>query len=158
MKHQMTIVVLFLASFVTDEVVAAEPMGRLFSTPDERSSLEDLRKIPKKIKQEVEKIPVPVKRFKPTPLPSKVHVQGYVKRNDGKQGTVWVNGKALQESSRNKEVQVGKLPSNSNRVPIRIKANGKRVSLKAGQVYEPAKNRIRESRTSVQGDSGRIGD
>lgn len=158
MKRSMVLTVLFITLFAAHASHAAEPIGRLFSTPTERDELDGLRQLPKAIKQQAKKVPVLIKKLKPKPLPNKVHVQGYVKRSDGKQGTVWVNGKAMQESSRNKDVQVGKLPANSNRVPIRIKANGKRISLKAGQVYEPAKNRIRESRTSVQGDSGRIGD
>jgi hypothetical protein len=99
----------------------------------------------------------------PIVLPDAVNLQGYVKRNDGKQGTVWVNDQALQENSRNKDVVVGKLPQNSSRVPIRLSANGRRLNLKAGQVYDPETNRVRESRNhGAQGDvettAGTIGD
>jgi hypothetical protein len=85
-------------------------------------------------------------------------MQGYVKRNDGKRGTVWINGNAVQENSRTKDVQVGRLPIQSNRVPMRLPANGKRITLKAGQVYDPQTNKVKEIRRSVQGDVGRIGD
>jgi hypothetical protein len=95
----------------------------------------------------------------PIVLPDAVNLQGYVKRNDGKQGTVWVNNQALQENSGNKDVHVGRLSENSNRVPIKLSANGRRLSLKAGQVYDPETNRVREARNhGAQGDSGTIGD
>ena len=156
MKLYKLISVVSLSWFATNFAVAAEPMGRLFSTPAERSQLELLRQIPKKLVPIVNEVqPIAIKRIV---LPKPISVQGYVKRNDGKDGTVWINGEAVQESSRNKGIKVGKLPANSNKVPIKIQANGKRISLKAGQVYDPAQNSISESRTSVQGDVGTIGD
>ena len=91
-------------------------------------------------------------------MPNTINVQGYVKRSDGKDGTVWINGEALQENSGNQDVQVGGLTNNSNAVPIRIPANGKRLSLKAGQVYEPKNNRVRKSPSySISKSSGTIG-
>ena len=64
-----------------------------------------------------------------------------------------------QENSRNKEVTVGKLSDGSNRVPIKLSANGKRLNLKAGQVYDPESNQVLEARShGAQGDTGTIGD
>ena len=98
----------------------------------------------------------------PIVLPDAINLQGYVKRNDGKQGTVWINNKAMSEGSGNKDVQVGRLPSNGNRVPIRLPANGRNLTLKAGQVYDPENNQVREAKShAAQGDetnNGRIGD
>ena len=138
---------------------AGEPMGRLFSSPAERSNLDYLRQTKKQI------VPVTseasTERAEPiaVQLPDSINMQGYVKRNDGKQGTVWINDNAMQENSGNKDVQVGNLPDNSNRIPIKLPANGKRLTLKAGQVYDPESNRVREARShNAQGDSGRIGD
>lgn len=140
--------------------IAAEPIGRLFSTPEERDVLDNLREARKNQPEEVE-VTAPVLpayiEHKPIILPDAINMQGYVKRNDGKKGTIWVNGKAMQERSGNKDVQVGQLPSNSNRIPIRIPANGKRLTLKAGQTYSPVTNKTRESRTAVQGNAGTIG-
>ena len=139
---------------------AAEPMGRLFTSPAERSNLDYLRQTKKKlIAPVIVDAQIDAPEAAPILLPEAVNLQGYVKRNDGKQGTVWVNNQALQENSGNKEVQVGKLQENSNRVPIKLSANGKRLNLKAGQVYDPESNRVREARNhGVQGDSGRISD
>jgi hypothetical protein len=138
--------------------LAGDSIGRLFTSPAERSNLDYLRQTKKLIK------PVKVESQLETEpsaivLPNAVNLQGYVKRNDGKQGTVWVNNQALQENSGNKDVVVGKLPENSNHVPIKLSANGKQLSLKAGQVYDPENNRVHEARNhAAQGDSGTIGD
>ena len=95
----------------------------------------------------------------PVVLPDAINMQGFVKRSDGKQGTVWINNQAMQENSGNKDVQVGRLPENGNRIPLKLPANGRRLTLKAGQVYDPESQRVTEARNhGVQGDSGTIGD
>lgn len=145
------------ASLAADE----NKVGRLFSTPEQRSYLDALRESKKNEPEVAEPTnlkPVTIIKRRPVVLPKAINVQGFVKRNDGKSSTVWVNGEALQEYSKNKEVQVGRLPKHSNRIPIRLPANGKRLTLKAGQTYHPATNKIRESRTAVQGNAGTIGD
>ena len=159
----LVLILLIVTAFKTITVTAAEPIGRLFTSPAERNNLDYLRQTKKKliapviIDASAEAIYAPAPA--PIVLPEAVNLQGYVKRNDGKQGTVWVNDKALQENSGNKEVQVGKLSEDSNRVPIKLSANGRRLNLKAGQVYDPENNRVREARNQgVQGDSGTIGD
>lgn len=137
---------------------AAQPMGRLFSSPAERSTLDYLRQTkkpniatqPEISEQQVE----PEARA----LPSAINMQGYVKRSDGKQGTVWINDQAMQENSGNQDVQVGKLPKNGNRILIKLPANGKHLTLKAGQVYDPENNRVSEARSyAAQGDAGTVG-
>ncbi len=136
---------------------AAQPMGRLFSSPAERSTLDYLRQT-KKI-MIATPLETPTQQAEPAPviLPDSINMQGYVKRSDGKQGTVWINNQAMQENSGNKDVQVGSLPKNGNRIPIKLPANGKRLTLKAGQVYDPENNRVREARShGAQGDSGTI--
>ena len=118
--------------------LAAEPMGRLFTSPAERSNLDYLR-LTKKNEPLKAESPVLEAETAPAPivLPDVVNLQGYVKRNDGKQSTVWVNNQALQENSRNKEVTVGKLSDGSNHVPIKLSANGKRLNLKAAKCTTP---------------------
>jgi hypothetical protein len=139
--------------------LAAEPIGRLFTTPAERSNLDYLRQAKKNLPVVVNTRNEDIAEAAPVALPDAINLQGYVKRSDGKKGTVWVNDKALQENSGNKDVVVGKLPADGNRVPIKLPANGKHLTLKAGQVYDPENNRVREARShAAQGDSGRIGD
>ena len=156
----LVLILLIVTAFKTITATAAEPIGRLFTSPAERNNLDYLRQTKKKlITPTIVDAQIDAPEAAPILLPEAVNLQGYVKRNDGKQGTVWVNNQALQENSGNKEVQVGKLSEGSNRVPIKLSATGKRLSLKAGQVYDPENNRVREARNhGAQGDSGTIGD
>ena len=160
MKLITLILIVFNHFIFSQSATAAEPMGRLFTSPAERSNLDYLRQTKKNEPLKVE-LPGLDTETAPAPivLPDAVNLQGYVKRNDGKQSTVWVNNQALQENSRNKDVTVGRLSDGSNHVPIKLSANGKRLNLKAGQVYEPESNRVQEARNhGAQGDAGRIGD
>ena len=141
------------------DLQSAQGMGRLFSSPAERSTLNYLRQTKKAL------VITPVQEFiqqaEPAPvvLPEAISMQGYVKRSDGKQGTVWINNQAMQENSGNKDVQVGRLPENGNRIPLKLPANGRRLTLKAGQVYDPESNKVREARSySINKYVGRIGD
>jgi len=155
MKHLILIIALCLQFM--QPVYADDALGRLFSTPAEREQLDQLREQQKN--QPVETIvEATVIESKPVELPGTINMQGYVKRSDGKDGTVWINGEALQENSGNQDVQVGNLTKNSNAIPIRIPANGKRLSLKAGQEYNPANNRVYKSPSySISKSSGTIG-
>ncbi len=153
--------IFLLGSMLAQSALAAEPLGRLFSTPVERAKLDMMRQTKKEIvpqitTEQVDQPPVSIVE-KPV-LPNPVTLQGYVKRTDGKKGTVWINQQAVQEDSSIDEVAIGRLSADGNRVPLKIKANGKRFALKAGQRYEPATNQVREMRSTYQGDQGRIGD
>ena len=163
MRFFVLFIVLAIQALSAQSVFAAQPIGRLFTTPTERSNLEYLRQTKKNLPTKID-APTQETYVEPTPvvLPDAINMQGYVKRNDGKKGTVWVNNKALQENTGNHDVLVGKLPTDGNRVPIKLPANGKTLTLKAGQVYDPENNRVREARShGAQGDAtsnGRIGD
>ena len=158
MKYFIVSLVLVLTLF-SQLAISAEPIGRLFTSPAQRSNLDYLRQTKKKlIAPVVIDEPSNISEASPIKLPEAVNLQGFVKRNDGKQGTVWVNDEALQENSRNQDVAVGSLREDSNRVPLKLSGNGKRLNLKAGQVYDPETNRVREARNhGAQGDSGTIG-
>ena len=156
----MRVIVLLMLGYLVlpfTQSNAAEPIGRLFSSPAERNTLNYLRQTKKthiaiQPETSVQQIEPEVRA-----LPEAINMQGYVKRTDGKQGTVWINDQAMQENSGNKDVQVGRLPAHGNRIPIKLPANGKHLTLKAGQVYDPENNRVREARNhGAQGDSGTI--
>ena len=126
---------------------ASEEFGRLFSRPTERVKLDYLRqnKVIKLVKPDVnqdEEIEVA-----PKVLPAPITLQGYVKRSDGKKSTLWINNQAVQEDSMVDDVKIGRLKQNRNKVDgldLKIPANGRRVRLKAGQMYEPDTNQIKE--------------
>ena len=120
----ITLTLIVFSHFIfSQSATAAEPMERLFTSPAERSNLDYLRQTKKNEPLKVES-PALEAETAPAPivLPDAVNLQGYVKRNDGKQSTVWVNNQALQENSRNKDVTVGRLSDGSNRVPIKLSA------------------------------------
>ena len=159
------IIVMALISLVFNAhlTMAADNLGRLFTTPATRNELNFLRQTQKlnnavpMVESEVSASPPPA-----IVLPDAVSMQGYVKRSDGKKSTVWVNNQAVQEGEKLNDVQIGRLSKNSNKVPLKLPANGKNFSLKAGQVYSPANNRVSEEKPySAQGeanDAGTIGD
>jgi hypothetical protein len=129
-------------------------LGRLFSRPDERKNLDYLRQ------NQPLKTVTPAENLQseealdavPLALPDPITLQGYVKRSDGTKSTLWINNQAVQEDSTVDNVQIGKLNqqerSNLDDSPdgleVKIPANGKRIRLKAGQVYEPETNQIKE--------------
>ena len=79
---------ILISLFYIQCVIADDAVGRLFLTLEQRESLDRLRTIKtSNIKQHIQK------------GLSKATMQGYVKRNDGKQNTVWVDGTILQEGA-----------------------------------------------------------
>lgn len=147
----------------TGIVSAAQPTGRLFTTPNERAKLDYLRQT-SRVPSPEEMLEKPENATVAPTLPSSVSVQGFVKRGDGKKGTVWVNDTPVQESTDTGEVRVGKLPKDGSQVHINIPASGRNVNLKAGQVYVPQtdsisedKARLTESSQSTDRDAGSIG-
>ena len=135
--------------------------GRLFFTPSERARLDEIRANAKSI--EVTNDPNAIAAPVEIGPPSDVSIQGYVKRGDGKKGTVWVNGQAVQENSSGAGVEVGKLQGSSNQVPVTLPSSGRSLKLKAGQVYSPSTDSVSEIRASSSGasdltQSGTIGE
>ncbi len=140
--------------------VAADSLGRLFTTPAERASLDYLRQTRKAEVLEADKSAEAAPA-----VPSSISVQGYVKRSDGTKGTVWINQKPMQENSGTDEIQVGKLRADGNQVQLKLPANGKSLNLKAGQIYVPETDSVSEINAHAKAppldkgeDEGGIGD
>lgn len=122
-------------------------LGRLFFTPAERAALDVVRqnsKPPEKLvkagdgAEDEDKV---TEAGAPEPTLPIVTVHGYVKRSDGK-GTVWVNGKPVQEKDATRDVEVGRLRGNTNQVQIKLPSTGQTINLKAGESYDPASGRV----------------
>lgn len=129
-----------------------DDFGRLFSRANERKNLDILRQNQKlKVITPQDNIPAePLAVEVPPELPEPITMQGYVKRSDGA-STLWINNKAVQEDSAIDNVQIGKLnkqtgsaQAGADSLNVKIPANGKHIRLKAGQVYEPETNQIKE--------------
>lgn len=137
----------------TSANAAPDDFGRLFSRPAERKNLDVLRQNQKlKVITPQDLQPDQAISAAPAELPDPIALQGFVKRSDGA-STLWINNKAVQEGSAVDNVQIGRLQgkksnadNGSDSLNVRIPANGKQVRLKAGQVYMPEINQIREMR------------
>lgn len=98
---------------------AADPIGRIFFTTEQRAQLDNLRKqkaVASKISDE--------------PLPETVSYSGIVRRSDGK-ATVWLNNEPLSEADlRNKQSIVGSIGRDGR---VTLQAPQAAVQLKVGQ-------------------------
>jgi hypothetical protein len=104
---------------------AAEHMGRLFFTPEQRAALDARRKarVPDK--------PAAVVVASPT-----TRLDGFVKRSTGP-STVWVNGEPLAEGS-------GEAPRIGPRVSISVGEGGRRAALRPGEVLDRGTGEVRD--------------
>ncbi len=115
--------------------LAAEPLGRLFFTPEQRTQLDSLRT--KK---------VVAAQVKDEPAPEFVSYNGLIRRGDGKT-TVWVNNKALSETElRDAGSLVGRI-ERDGRIALQTgtAANAQSLRLKVGQRAELGTGRVEEN-------------
>jgi hypothetical protein len=127
---------------------AQENFGRLFTTPSERVNLDYFRKMTKDVsakenRESVSAAPAEVMEEVTAEPPEPISMQGFVKRSDGKRGTVWINHQPLLENTRHDELNVGRLTKDKSEVEIGLKS-GQHFALKAGQVYEITSNKRQE--------------
>jgi hypothetical protein len=127
--------------------------ARLFTTPAERTRLDGLRQTASVLALQAQEAKKELEEDIAMPLPVEVHMQGYVKRSDGRRNTVWVNHKAIQENSSTADVQVGNLSTKfksknkldgADEVRMKLSGNGQEFNLKAGQRYLPDENKVKD--------------
>ena len=157
--NKISIGFFLLEMLFTMQVHAAtdESFGRLFTRPNERSNLDYLRQNQKLkiVNPQNDPQQDAIKNDMPIKLPDPITLQGYVKRSDGTKSTLWINNQAVQEDSIIDNVQIGRLNSRKGSkinqgtegLDLKIPANDKHIRLKAGQVYEPKTNQIKELKT-----------
>ena len=114
---------LSLAWLATPAAMAAEPLGRLFLTPQQRQDL-DRRRATNRAEEEAPQV-------KEGPLT----LDGHVQRSSGKTAT-WVNGVPQYDSHDSPD------PA---RVTVVPNAGEPGVSLKVGEIYERASGEVRDS-------------
>jgi hypothetical protein len=119
---------------------AAEPLGRLFYTPEQRATLDIARSKKTRVNLETE---TAVEKPPPPPEPEIVRYGGVVRRSDGK-ATVWLNNKPINE----KEIRSGATVVGSVRpdgsVLVQSQQSGRRVDLKVGQSAELLSGTVEE--------------
>jgi hypothetical protein len=101
--------------------VAAQELGRLFFTPDQRAALDARRKarVPDK-PAAAPQVESPVTR-----------VNGVVQRAGGK-STVWVNSEAIPESSHT-DAQGAPRPTGDGRVTVPLGEGGRGIQMRVGE-------------------------
>lgn len=123
---------------IAAEAPAAEPLGRLFFTPAQRSSLDVARSQRTRTTVATEKTDEEV-----APAPEVISYGGMVRRSDG-QTTVWINNRAVKENE-----AVGGTPMVSQvrpdgAVSLQVPQSGRSVDLKVGQSVELLSGSIEE--------------
>ncbi len=119
-------------AFVSTQALGQE-LGRLFFTPEQRSSLDARRKarIPDKPAAIVVESPV-------------TRLDGYVSRSGGK-STVWVNGEPIPEGTQPDGLRVRPQRGNTGRMTVDIGENENQVDLKIGQSFNRDSGEVRDS-------------
>ena len=102
----------------------AEPLGRLFYTPEQRAALDLARKT----------TPLNTSGEPDANSPPGLMLNGIVTRSDGKRST-WINGRLEQDSAR---------PGMHDRNQARVPVPGGSVKLKVGQSLDPTTGRVEE--------------
>ena len=127
------------------KVLAADDLGRLFTTPEQRSTLEKLRH-----QKPVQEITIPeivlegpeIEEEKPEI--GGITVKGLVYRENGK-STAWVNsGNTYEGNLSNQYIQVDAKGINPDEVEIEIPLNETRVRLKSGETYNPESDEVKD--------------
>ena len=139
--RNLALPILFLA--FTPITFAADDLGRLFTTPQQRQTLEKLRS-----QKPVEEIKIPEFTFaepvveEQKPVIGGITVNGLVYRKSGK-STAWINSANTYEGNfGNQYIQIDAQNIKPEDVEILIPINETKVKLKTGQTYDPETDQI----------------
>ena len=110
---------------------AAQELGRLFFTPEQRAALDARRaaRLPDR--------PVSVVAASPT-----TRLDGYVKRSGGK-STVWVDGEAVPEGTQPEGLRLRR-GDDPSRVTVIVGEDGRRVDLRIGQTLDRGSGEVKD--------------
>lgn len=117
----------------------AQPLGRLFFTPEERATIDDLRRRPPAVAAAV-----PAQKALP-PAPEYVTLNGVVRRSDGST-SVWLNNRMLEgkRTSEGLEVSDSKRSPGAANVTVKVPQAGRSVDLRVGQQLDVTSGKIQE--------------
>jgi hypothetical protein len=122
------LVVLFLAAALPAR--AAEPLGRLFFTPEQRAALDARRRA---------RVPDnPAAAMATSPV---TRIDGYVKRSQGP-STVWMNGESLGEGTGDApHIEPGR---GAGDVSVSVGEGGRRIRLKPGESLDRGSGEVKD--------------
>jgi hypothetical protein len=114
----------------------AQPMGRLFLSPNERALLDQLR-----YKNGMDAAPAATTPAADNPT-DEITLNGFVKRSNGKT-TTWINRLPQHEYETPQGITVLDT-SKPSAVSLQLRS-GKKIDLKAGQTFDNVKGAVREA-------------
>ena len=118
------------------EAPAAEPLGRLFFTPAERTRLDVARS------QKSRGTPAS-EQEEPAPVPEVVTYGGIVRRDDGKT-TVWINNRTVNDGKAADRLPVASRVRPDGSINLEVPQTNRSVNLKVGQSFEIVSGTIEE--------------
>jgi hypothetical protein len=126
----------------TFPMAAAEeaPMGRLFFTPSERTTLEEMRR-----RAQAPKAPEAERRVGVIKPHATVRFSGMIKRSDGV-SAIWVNGKQYYGNERPDDISLSAQGSNDT-ISVKLPENGRRITLRVGQDMDATSGTVAERYT-----------
>lgn len=131
-------IALVLLTLSSASIYAAEPLGRLFFTPAQRSTLDAGKQLVR-----------PRQAGPAVQGPKSLTVNGIVTRSDG-ESTVWVNGGATGVQRRG-AAPISAKPSDAT--SARVRTDGTNTRLRVGQTLDRVTGKVREAYEG--GNSGR---
>jgi len=129
---RITVILTALFLFTYTACAVAEPIGRLFFHPDERSRLDQIRD---------GKAHDNTQPSSDQPPTEQITLNGLVRRNNGKT-TIWINQIPQHEGER-QGVTVLKSNPKSSAVPLQL-PSGKKIRLKTGQTFDSFTGKVKE--------------
>ena len=138
-----------LAALLPAPAAAQEPMGRLFFTPAQRSSLDVARSQRARATLSTER----TQEETAAPAAQTITYGGMVRRSDGK-STVWINGRPVNDNETGGAAVVGRVRADGG-VSLQVPQSGRSIELKPGQSVELLSGAIEESysRKPIQPES-----
>jgi hypothetical protein len=113
---------------------AAEPLGRLFYTPQQRATLDNARG---------QKIKIDVETETPT-SPENISVNGVIERSDG-QSTVWINNRPVNEKRATSGIKIIGRSADNASVTLQLPQSSRSVDVKVGQNLDATSGHVQEN-------------
>ena len=153
MSASRTVPVAMLAAglWLVPAASGGQSLGRLFTTPQERATLNDIRyqsrfQTPEPEPEPEVEVVVPAGEPEPSgPVVSRLTVNGVVRRTGGP-GTVWVNGDQVERGGVTREgVRVQGATRGARNVRLQLPSGASSVELKPGQEIDVASGAVLEA-------------
>lgn len=135
MRKNLSASLLGLLGLVALPGSAAEPLGRLFMTADQRRALDARREPGGDVWSDASRLEQPDAGT----VEAQVVLNGIVRRSRGT-NVVWVNGRRTDGADARIRLRQG--PDAANRVTLEAPGEGSSGRLKPGQYWEPATGRV----------------